>query len=101
MAQETKIYEVPRASTIFGVGAMFYAALAVVAAITVASASTVGDVVSGVIVGAIFLAVAGVSTRLALGSRDWPDAVELVRTRGRRPRIVRVVEMQRDLEKAA
>ncbi len=87
MWQETRGGSMPEPSTVFGVGAIYYAGLAFVAAVTIASATSLGDAVSVFILGVVFLAVAGVSARLAFRSSEWPSTVQMPRIEPRRLRI--------------
>ncbi len=91
MWQETTNNDLPEPSTVFGVGAIFYAALAFVAAASVASASSFGAAVSGVVLGFIFLTVAGISARMVRGSSDWPSMSQLTSTE---PRALRTVPVE-------
>lgn len=89
MWQETWKNDLPKPSTLFGVGAIWYAGLAFIAAAGVVGAGSIGDVVSAVVLGVIFLGVAGMSARFAMTSSNWPSMDQLVRLQQGHLRIVR------------
>ncbi len=100
MWQETTNYKMPELSTVFGVGAIWYTGLALIAAAAVVGASSVGDVVSDVILGMIFLGVAGVSARFARRSWEWPSIIQPTRTERAPLRLVRDEAAQDDAKAA-
>ncbi len=89
MWQETRNSDLPKPSTVFGVGAIWYVGLAFIAGVGIASAASIGDVVTAVVLGVIFLGVAGVSARFALTSSSWPTGDQVLRLQRGHLRIVR------------